>query len=56
MMHRTVPHLGGLPDPRSGGLREVLIFFCAPCQHVEIHKHSLQPPAQSTFRRAGSSP
>jgi hypothetical protein len=58
MIHRTISHFGGLPDPRSGGLRELLIFFCARCRHVEMIKedHGPQPPARSTFRRAGSSP
>ena len=58
MTHRTIPHLGGLPDPHSGGLPEILIFYCAPCQHVEMIKenYSPQPPARSTFGKAGSSP
>jgi hypothetical protein len=38
MTHRTIPHLGGLPDRHSGGLPEILIFYCAPCEHVEAIK------------------
>jgi hypothetical protein len=38
MTRRTVPHLGGLPDPHSGGLPEIVIFYCAPCRHVEMIK------------------
>jgi len=38
MTHRTIPHLGGLPDPHSGGLPEILVFYFAPCHHVETIK------------------